>query len=139
MNRPTPLETLEALRVLLLRVKQEMMTRLHRQQPGMTFLEMRVLMLVGEGEGVSQKALVERSYVDKAQLARTVTSLEMRGWLERRATHSDRRLRCLYLSPAGQALYEQLRRDLAEVAQMLFGGWPTETARALIDAAGSVR
>ena len=72
----------------------------------LTFNEMRVLMRTGRHPGLTQKDLVAHSHTDKAQMARTLSQLQDKGWLARTASEQDKRVRCLQLSAKGQALFE---------------------------------
>ena len=74
--------------------------------------------------GLTQKELVEHSHTDKAQMARTLAQLQDKGWLERSASASDKRVRCLQLSAQGQALYARLRRLREALAAELLQDCP---------------
>jgi len=92
--------------------------------PELTFSELRVLMHVGHDPGCTQKALVERSHADKAQMARTLTQLQSKGWLTRSESAEDRRVRQLRLTEAGHALFTQLRAHRAALAAQLLQDCP---------------
>lgn len=124
MTKPSSLEIFGHLHALLHAFKTQMLERLATQHPELTFVEMRLLMLTGQTPGIAQKALVEVSRIDKAQMTRTLAVLEMGGWLERLANPEDKRGRCLQLSAQGQALYQQLIAWESEIADAMFGDWP---------------
>ena len=98
----------------------------------LTFNEMRVLMRTGRHPGLTQKDLVAHSHTDKAQMARTLSQLQDKGWLERTASEQDKRVRCLQLSAKGQALFKALEQQREAVAQALLRDMPPEAQQQLL-------
>lgn len=105
----------------------------------LTFSEMRVLMHTGRHADLTQKELVERSQVDKAQMARMLASLERKGLLERRPSESDRRVRCLRLSNRGQQLFAQLQIEQERAAEEVLAHSPRELQKQLLSLLQQVR
>ena len=98
----------------------------------LTFNEMRVLMRTGKHPGLTQKDLVAHSHTDKAQMARTLSQLQDKGWLERTASAQDKRVRCLQLSAKGQALFKTLKKQREAVAQAALHAMPPEAQAQLL-------
>ena len=69
--------------------------------------EFAVLRAVGFEEGQSQQALADALRIPRSRMVAIVDELEARKLLERRPHPSDRRVRALYLTDAGQLLLEQ--------------------------------
>ena len=113
MSSPNPVEVFDSLHELLHLFRARMRESLEAIHPELSFNEMRVLMRTGREPGITQKDLVEYSHTDKAQMARLLAHLQDKGWVERSASESDRRVRCLQLSARGQQLFLRLR-DLQE-------------------------
>ncbi len=67
--------------------------------------------LVAE-DGITQEALTARVNVNKAATARAVSSLEAKGILIRKADEDDKRIKLLYLTEKGRAMYEPLAGEL---------------------------
>jgi len=105
---------------------------LEASHPDLTFNEMRVLMHTGRHPGVTHKDLIERSHTDKAQMTRLITTLEVRGWLTRTPSATDKRVRCLHLSPAGQQLFKQEQKVQQRVAAELLKDWPQALQQELL-------
>jgi DNA-binding MarR family transcriptional regulator len=80
----------------------------------MTQRQSAILMLVGANPGVSQIALAELLSTDRATMMAMVDKLEGRGYLERKASSADRRLRSLHLTADGRRMVANLRRKIAE-------------------------
>ena len=121
----------EDLHDMLRAMRQAMMARLSADHPAMSFWDMRVIMIVGEEPGITQKDLIARSHMDKAQMARLLAHVEAQGWLERAPSAQDKRVRSLQLNEAGQQLYLQLKACRDQLASEYFGHWTPE-ARQLI-------
>lgn len=126
MSTSASCDIFHSLHALLHHFKSRMLEQLALQQPDMSFVEMRLLMLAGQQPGVSQKVLVERSHLDKAQITRTLAALEMQGWLERCTDAQDKRIRCLHLTAQGQALFAEMAAWQQALAQTMFGHWPPQ-------------
>lgn len=101
-------------------------------EPGLTLNELRILMFVGRHPGQTQKALVEHSHADKAQMARTLAQLEDQGWIDRHPSPEDRRVRCLALSTQGQALFARLQQSRQGVAAQLLQDCTSEVQQQLL-------
>ena len=124
MSSSLSADVFEQLHDLLHLFRARLLQSIETTQPGLTFNEFRILMHTGRNPGITQKELVEHSHTDKAQMARMLTQLQDKGWLERSASEADKRVRCLQLSPAGEQLFVQLKARREEVATQLLQGFP---------------
>jgi DNA-binding MarR family transcriptional regulator len=71
---------------------------------GLTIPQWRLLVILAEGEAMSQKALIERSAMDKVTISRAVAALVGRGLLLKQSRTKDRRLDSLTLTRAGREI-----------------------------------
>lgn len=124
MSSSIAADVFEVLHDLLHLFRARLLESLEAVQPGLTFNEFRILMHTGRHPGITQKELVEHSHTDKAQMARTLAQLQDKGWLERSASESDKRVRCLQLSARGQQLFDQLRNRREQIATELLSDFP---------------
>jgi len=86
-----------------------MVVRLCEGGYGITRREWAVLaQLHGQPQGVLPSALAERMQRDRARTSRALTALQAKGLIERVALPHDRRSVRVSLTPAGQALYDEL-------------------------------
>jgi DNA-binding MarR family transcriptional regulator len=69
----------------------------------------RVLNMVDAAEGQSQQAIGEAIQAPASRMVAIVDELEERGMIERRPHPGDRRVRALYLTPAGRRLLSRAR------------------------------
>src|SRR5947209_11505544 len=70
--------------------------------------EWRVLVMLGENEVMTAKAIGARTHMHKTKVSRAVAQLEARKLLMRRANRPDLREAFLALTPAGRLVYEEL-------------------------------
>jgi DNA-binding MarR family transcriptional regulator len=76
----------------------------------LTLPQCRVLVQLSMREGVSQAELAQRADLEPMTLVRVLDRMEADGWVERRSDPSDRRARCLYLTPAARPLVAEVWR-----------------------------
>jgi DNA-binding MarR family transcriptional regulator len=69
-----------------------------------------VLRVVAQADGLSQQALGERLGVFPSRLVGMLDELEGRGLVERRDNPADRRSYAIFLTDAGRAALDQIRR-----------------------------
>jgi len=85
----------------------------------------RVLNLVDAAEGRSQQEIAKAVQAPPSRMVGFVDELEQRGLVERRADPEDRRVRALYLTPAGREALararEVARQHEAELTEGLSG------------------
>ena len=124
-------DVFEVLHDLMHLFRARLLQSLERIQPGLTFNEFRILMHTGRHPGITQKELVEHSHTDKAQMARMLTQLQDKGWLERSASEADKRVRCLQLSAQGQQLFAQLKNQREQIAAELLRDFPANQQKQL--------
>ena len=80
---------------------------------------MPLLHLRASGDGVTQKDLAQRVGLDGSSLVRLLDILESRGWVERRTSDTDRRSKRIFLTEAGHATVQQLRKTMLAVEYQL--------------------
>ena len=93
---------------------------------------MRVLRKANMGDHDTQHYLVTEEQkarkvaFDAATLGSVITRLEARGWVRREAHAEDRRRKCLWVTPAGAAAAQSMRRSVGKVQQRILS--PLEPA-----------
>ncbi len=89
-------------------------------------------------KAITQRDLQDLMQVESATLTAALTALERKGWVTRRESRTDRRVKEVALTPAGRALWRRLPDPIAVVRKrMLAGIGATEVkaARAVLDRA----
>lgn len=80
---------------------------------GITPVQFAALRGLAAHPGVDQRTLASQVGLDASTLGGVVDRLESRGWLVRRPSDSDRRVKLLHITPAG----EQLMREMAPAVE----------------------
>lgn len=92
-----------------------------------TEVQFTVLMLLKHtNHPVTQKELSEWLLVDKSNLTGLVDRMESAGHLKRNKTEKDRRSYHLELTPAAEALLEELERPYRELLNSMMGDFSVE-------------
>ncbi|MDF2153804.1 MarR family transcriptional regulator [Vibrio sp. CAU 1672] len=71
------------------------------------------------GDHVSQKTLAEALEIELASLMRTLKQLEEQSLITRKGCEEDKRVRIVSLTPAGNALLEQMEDKILQVRRTL--------------------
>lgn len=82
---------------------------------GITFEMLQVISCLWRDQGIAQQTLAERIVKDKASLSNLLNNLERKGYISRKEDAADRRNKLVYLTPAGEALWQRLLPILDEV------------------------
>ena len=80
----------------------------------------KVLVMLAENDGVSQKLLTEQSGIRPASLSELIIKLERNRLVERQRNEEDKRNRNVYLTEEGRALAETIKSRKDESADFLF-------------------
>jgi DNA-binding MarR family transcriptional regulator len=95
-----------------------------------------LLKLVQANPGIHQMRLAEAIYLDRSSLVPIVETLSREGWVERRTTNHDRRVRRLYLTERGEADLVRLDTEVSRhEAQLTHGFSKAESKRLVADLA----
>lgn len=80
----------------------------------------RIMLTVADRPGVTAQQLSEYTGLDKMSVSRAVRNLEAQGRLARQGNDADRRLRHLFLTDAGWAVYEEIGTNAAQRERDLY-------------------
>lgn len=104
---------------------------------GLSIPQWRLLAVLNEESPLSQLELVNRTFMDKVMVSRTVSSLIARGLIERRTHSSDKRLQALSLTQDGQAVVDEIIPIAKELEAKILAHFSKEeilTLEGLLDA-----
>src|SRR5258705_10309249 len=82
----------------------------HAMGISLTLVQCRALVHLQKNEGISQARLAELTDVEPMGMVRILDHMEAEGVIERRVDPSDRRARCLFLTPAAKPLLDEIER-----------------------------
>lgn len=75
---------------------------------GLSIPQWRLLAVLNQESPLSQLELVNRTFMDKVMVSRTVSSLIARGLIERKTQKADKRLQALSLTKDGQVVVDEI-------------------------------
>ena len=106
---------------LLAKLLDRCTTRLLQASSGLSVAEWRVLaqLALASPASASVRQLAEQAWVDRAEVSRAASSLERRGYVERRENPRDRRSPQLFCSDKGMELYRRVSPSRTEFHRAL--------------------
>jgi DNA-binding MarR family transcriptional regulator len=109
-TQPEWVRTGDEIAILVIEVARELATGFTRQasERGLTFPQ--AFLIRQLGQPVSMKAAADRMHCDASNLTGIVDRLEARGLVVRRSHSTDRRVKELVLTGAGERLREELEK-----------------------------
>jgi len=103
----------------------------YSQRYSLGVTEWRVMAVLGRWPGLSASQVAQRTAMDKVAVSRAVARLLQAGRLSRTADAGDRRRALLRLSPAGQAIHDEVVPHARGFEERLLDGMP-EAERTLL-------
>jgi MarR family transcriptional regulator for hemolysin len=97
-----------------------------------------MLFHISRSAGLTQRQLQDILRVESATLTAAINVLERKGWVKRRQSDADRRVKELSLTPAGRVLWDSLPDPILEVRTRMLdgiGAAEEKAARGLLDRA----
>ena len=115
-------------RVMRTRFDQRARTR------GMTRAQWVILARLSRQPGLSQNEMAAICEVEPITVGRLIDRLETRGFVERRADPTDRRIRRLHLLPAAQPVLDEISHYREELSEAILSGLDVHKRELLVDA-----
>jgi DNA-binding MarR family transcriptional regulator len=109
------------LSVLSNRISQAI-ARIYQERFGLDVTEWRIMAVLGRFPGLSAGEVAERTAMDKVAISRAVARLLDRDLITRDVHEDDRRRSVLALSPAGQAVYDEIAPLALDYERRLLAG-----------------
>ncbi len=78
-----------------------------------------ILYYIHQSAGATQGTLQNTLQVESATLTGAINAMERKGWVMRRQNAADHRVKELYLTPAGQALWDSLPDPILAVRRRM--------------------
>ncbi|APE27074.1 MarR family winged helix-turn-helix transcriptional regulator [Aurantiacibacter gangjinensis] len=95
----------------------------YRQRWGLSIPEWRVMAVIGDAGGMTQRDLTRRTLMDKVAVNRACKGLEERALAERTPNEADGRSHLLDLTDAGRAMHAEIMPLAREIERQLFDGF----------------
>jgi DNA-binding MarR family transcriptional regulator len=90
---------------------------------GLSIPEWRLVAVVAETGGISQRSVGDRTRMDKVTVSRAAIALVERGVMAREANPGDKRSHLLVLTDAGRALHAAIAPEALALERRIFEGF----------------
>ena len=97
----------------------------------LTSVQFAALAMIGANPGIDQASLANAIAFDRPTTGGVIDRLEAKGFVRREITKADRRMRHLYLEPAGKAILDGATPIVRRVQDLMLEGL-SETERATL-------
>lgn len=106
---------------------------------GITRSQWWVLAFLARKDGMPQTELADQLDVGKVALGALIDRLETGGFVERRLSPTDRRVKLVCLTQEGRALLRTLRKNSREFNERILAGIPADDLAAAIETLGLIK
>jgi DNA-binding MarR family transcriptional regulator len=130
---PRALETFSRLPGHLIRRVHQAATALVAEECGeLTAVQYAALVAIRSHPRIDATRVSQAIFFDRSTIGDVLDRLEARGWIVRRATRSDRRIKRLTLSPAGRDILRRVESGIRTVQERLLAPLTTREATTLV-------
>ncbi|MFZ0185236.1 MAG: MarR family transcriptional regulator [Nitrosotalea sp.] len=109
--------------IVLASKSQERLAELEiKKQLGLTPAHWKVILALNITDGLTQKELADKIYVDGSTLVPVIDKMEKNGLVERRADPKDRRMNRVFLTKKSESTVDSIILIVLQLRKMLFRG-----------------
>jgi MarR family transcriptional regulator, lower aerobic nicotinate degradation pathway regulator len=98
----------------------------------LTAVQYAALVAIGAHPGIDATRLSEIIYFDRSTIGDVLDRMEGKDWIRRASTPTDRRIKLLELSPAGQSVLQQVEPGIRRIQERLLAPLTATEAKTLI-------
>jgi MarR family transcriptional regulator, transcriptional regulator for hemolysin len=109
------------------------------RDPSLRVTQCKILVLLANGAGVSQRRLAEIGEIDPLHLIRILDWLEVVGWAERRSDPQDRKAHVLALTESAKPVVERAREMGRDTSTEALQGATSDEIHLLMDLVERIR
>ena len=97
----------------------------------LTAVQYAALVAIGAHPGIDATRLSEIIYFDRSTIGDVLDRMVGKDWIRRASTHTDRRVKLLEITPAGQGVLQQVEPAIGRVQARLLAPLSSAEARTL--------
>lgn len=97
-----------------------------RQKLGLTSAQWKIILALNLFEGLNQKELADKIYVDTSTLVPIIDKMEKNGLIDRRPDPNDRRHNRLFLTKKSESTVDAIIEEILQLRKMVFKGLSKE-------------
>ena len=126
-----------AMSVFLASKSQERLAELEmKKQLGLTPSQWKIILALNVSDGLTQKELADKIYVDGSTLVPILDKMEQNGLIERRADSKDRRINRIFLTSKSESTVDSIILIVLQLRKMIYRGLSEDqinSARKILD------
>ena len=112
-----------AMSVFLASKSQERLAELEmKKQLGLTPSQWKIILALNISDGLTQKELADKIYVDGSTLVPILDKMEQNGLIERRADSKDRRINRIFLTSKSESTVDSIILIVLQLRKMIYRG-----------------
>ncbi len=93
-----------------------------KKQLGLTPAHWKVILALNISDGLTQKELADKIYVDGSTLVPVIDKMEQNGLVERRADPKDRRMNRIFLTKKSESTIDSIILIVLQLRKMIYRG-----------------
>ena len=93
-----------------------------KKQLGLTSAHWKVILALNISDGLTQKELADKIYVDGSTLVPVIDKMEQNGLVQRRADPKDRRINRIFLTPKSESTVDSIILIVLKLRKMIYRG-----------------
>ncbi|MGI0047250.1 MAG: MarR family winged helix-turn-helix transcriptional regulator [Nitrosotalea sp.] len=93
-----------------------------KQKLGLTPSQWKVILALNMSDGLSQKELADKIYVDTSTLVPIIDKMEKNGLLERKPDLKDRRHNRLFLTKKAESTVDSIVEEIIQLRKLIYKG-----------------
>lgn len=106
---------------------------------GLSEAKWRAVLHLSRGGAMNQRELASRLNIEAPTMARLLDRLTADGWIERRGSAGDRRVKTIHLLPKAAGVIRQIDRTMRETQEAILAGISRTAVRSCIATLHKVR
>lgn len=126
-----------AMSVFLASKSQERLAELEmKKQLGLTPSQWKIILALNISDGLTQKELADKIYVDGSTLVPILDKMEQNGLIERKADSTDRRINRIFLTSKSESTVDSIILIVLQLRKMIYRGLSEDqinSARKILD------
>ena len=112
-----------AMSVFLASKSQERLAELEmKKQLGLTPSQWKIILALNISDGLTQKELADKIYVDGSTLVPILDKMEQNGLIERKADSTDRRINRIFLTSKSESTVDSIILIVLQLRKMIYRG-----------------
>jgi MarR family transcriptional regulator, transcriptional regulator for hemolysin len=112
-----------AMSIFLAAKSQERLAELEmKKQLGLTPSQWKIILALNISDGLTQKELADKIYVDGSTLVPILDKMEQNGLIERKADSKDRRINRIFLTSKSESTVDSIILIVLQLRKMIYRG-----------------